>query len=318
MCRIPARVFVVLSLILGLFALATPNGTLSAGGQDKKDKKDQKKDKIDPAKLKPDPKTVEAQKKAAEEYWKEVFEDKAPMAESAHFILVGGKPGTDLPNLASILEQQYAKACKALQLDKEPAPWLGKLTLFLLPDAKKYPHMIRLLQRRKADEDEVASSGSDSMFPHVAACTGKAPGDLGALGNAGVQMSALVLSARAKVPLPVWLNEGFGRATVLHAGAGTALAADRRKASAILNKTARGVDEIFTSTLGPDEQPYLRTSFVDYFAYSGLTAKFIPFIEGFRPDEKGNPGTLETALKKANTTRDNLQTNWHKYAKAFK
>jgi hypothetical protein len=269
--------------------------------------------------LKPDPKKVEAQKKAAEEYWKEVFEaDKVPMAETAHFLIVGGKPGADLLAAGGLLEQQYTRACKVLELEREPTPWQGKLTVYLVPEAKKYPHMIRVFERRKVNEDEIATHDGEGDFPFIAACAGKQPGDLGALGNAGIELGALVVTVRAKTPLPGWLTDGFGRATVLHAGPASALAAERKKASVIVTKSNRGVADIFNDSLKAEEQPYLRSSFADYMAYSGRTAKFLPFIEGFRPDPKGNARNLAEALKNANTNQDELNNNWQKYVKSFK
>lgn len=315
MFRAAGNLFVALAVIVGIAAVVLSSPSREARGQDKKDKKD----KIDPSKLKPDPKLVAAQKKAIEGYWKDVFEmDKAPLAETAHFLVVGGKPGTDPATLGTQLEQQYATACKVLQREQDPAPWQGKLAVYLLPDSKKFPHMIRLLERRNADEDDIGTWDSQGMFPHVVACTGKLPGDMGLVNNAGAQMAAAVLNARAEVLLPGWLNQGFGRATVLHSGPPAALAAERRKAAALLAKNARSLDDVFGSNLGALEQPILRGSLVDYLAYSGQTSKFLPFIEGFRPDEKGNGGNLDTAFKNANTTREQLQNNWHKFAKAFK
>jgi hypothetical protein len=178
--------------------------------------------------------------------------------------------------------------------------------------------MIRVLERRKADEDEVGTFDNDEKFPFVAAAAGKLPGDLGVSGNAGIQLAALVLEVRSKVPLPGWLKEGFGRATVLHSGPAGPLAKERSKASVIVTKSSRTLDDILNSALKPDEQPYLCFSFVDYLAYSGRTTKFLPFIDGFRPDAKGNPGNVDTALKNADTTRVELTTNWQKYAKSFK
>jgi hypothetical protein len=310
------RLFIALNIILGIVALEAQL-PLQAGVQDpKKDIKDPKKDN-------PDPKMVEAQKKAALDYWKDVFEAENPsVVETAHFLVVGGKPGKDhakeLARIGSDLEQQYVKACTVLKMDKNPAPWKGKLTVFIVAEADKYPRMIRVLERRKADDDETGSSDGLGNFPYAVACAGKLPSDLGAAGNAGAHMAALVMTFKVKTPLPEWLNEGFGRATVLHAGPGTALAGDRKKASAIVTKTNRTVDDIFNGNLNPNEQSYLRASFVDYLAYSGRTAKFLPFLEGFRTDANGNAGTVQTALKNANITSADLSANWQKYVKSFK
>jgi hypothetical protein len=310
------RLFIVMTIILGIVALLGQSPP-QAGAQDPK------KDIKDPKKGDPDPKTVEAQKKTALDYWKDVFDAEKPnVAETAHFLMVGGKPGKDhakeLARIGGDLEQQYVKACTVLKMDKNPAPWKGKLTVFIVSEADKYPRMIRGLERRKADDDETGSSDGLGNFPYVVACAGKLPSDLGATGNAGAHMVALVMTFKVKTPLPEWLNEGFGRATVLHVWAGTALAGDRKKASAIVTKSNRTVDDIFNGNLTPNEQSYLRGSIVDYLAYSGRTAKFLPFLEGFRADANGNPGTVQTALKNANITSADLTANWQKYVKTFK
>jgi hypothetical protein len=313
MCRVRGKLLLIVALVVGLLAL--PNASRSASGQDKKDK-------TDPPKVKIDPQKVEAQKKAVELYWKEAFEgeSKPPLVETAHFLMVGvAKPGSDLTASGNLLEQQYTKACKLLELKPDPAPWGGKLTVYLVPDVKKYGQFIRTVERRKVEEDEVACRQIEGDYPYIAACTNKIPGDLGVLNNVGAQLGMLVLEVRLKTTPPAWLNEGFGRATVLHyCGPATALTAERRKASVILTKSNRGLAEVFGNTLKAEEQPYLRSSFIDYLAFSNRTAKFLPLIDSFRPDPKGNPGTLEMALKNVKTTVDELNGHWQTYAKSFK
>jgi hypothetical protein len=282
---------------------------------------DPKKDAKDPQKDDPKTKLILEQKKNAEEYWKDLEGEKALVVETAHFLVLG-KPGKDqakeLAKTGGDLEQQYEKAIAVLQMEKNPAPWSGKLTVFILPDADKYPRMIRLLERRKTADDETGSFDGLGDFPYVVCRAGQMPGDLGAAGNAGVQMAALLMTFKFKTPLPDWLNEGFGRATVLHAGPPAALAADRKKTSQLLTKTNRTVDDIFNNNLNPNEQWYLRGSFIDYLAYSGKTAKFLPFLEGFRLDANGNPGNVQIGLKNANLTSADLSGFWQKHAKSFK
>jgi hypothetical protein len=297
------RAAVVLCLLPA--ALLLPH----AAGQDKKDPKKEAFDK-----------RVQAQKKAATDYWKEIFEtDKVPIGETPRFIMVGGKPGTDLVGVGYVLEQEYALACKLLQRDKEPTPWPGKLTVFLVPEAKQYPHSVRVLLRRKAEDDEVRASDMDPGFPFVVACAGRLPGDLGALANAAIEMTGVVLNYRARATPPLWLVEGFGRAVVIHSAAASSLAAERRKASASLTKTARNLGDVFgEGTLKPEEQPYLRFTVIDYLAFSGRTTKWQPFIDGLLYRRTGRGGSLELALKSAGTSQDELTKNWEKYVKAFK
>jgi hypothetical protein len=296
-----AKLVVAATIILGVGTLPI----MRAGAQDAKTGKI-------------DPKMVATQKAAAEKYWKEAFEsDKVPLVETKHFLVVA-KSAKDATAAGNELEQQLVKARKILEVEKEPLPWQGKLTVLILSDAEKYPRMIRLLERRKAEDGEYGAYEREGEFPFVVASDGGAPGDLGAAANAGVQLATLLLTVRAKTALPVWLNEGFGRATVLNSGPAVNLAADRRKVGAFLKKSNRTLDDIFDGKLDAEEQAPLQGSLVDYLAYSGRTAKFLPFIEGFRMDINGNAGSLDTALKNASITKDQLQNNWLKYARAFK
>lgn len=319
-------------LVIGsVILLALAHDPLSAGGGKDtkatgkdtkttgKDTKTTPKEKIDPAKLKPDANVVKAQKEKAEDYYKTVHEvETVPTYESAHFLLVGSVAGKTLSGIAENLERVYVKATKTLEIAKDPGPWTGKLTIFFLPDAKKYQQMIRVCQRRKAEEDELGSFKDEGPLPHVVATVNKAPGELGPDGAACVYMGAFLLQNRAKTKLPEWLGEGFGRATTLHIWGANVLAADRRRTSAILAKNSRSVNDLNGATLKADEVAFLRASFMDYLAYSGRTAKLIPMLEGFRDDEKGNPGNFNTALTNAKTTADELTKSWHNYAKAFK
>ena len=318
--------FLLFAVVVSSCTLAlAPAGARSSpqgGGKDKstgKDtaKKDTAKDTGKP-KEKLDPAKVKAQHEKAEQYYKEVFEvDTVPHYESAHFLLYG-HGGRALPTVAADLERSYLKATKVLELPKDPGPWPGKLTIYLLPDSQKYPRMVRVAQRRKADEDEFGSIFDDSAFPHVLAATTKAPGNLGIDATASTYMSGYLLQLRAKTKLPDWLTEGFGRATTLYTLGTNYLSADRRKAAAYLTMNSRSIGEVASGNLGADENPPLRASLLDYLAYSGRTSKFLPFIEGFRDDAKGNAGSLNTAFANAKTTDQELSKNWQAYAKALK
>jgi hypothetical protein len=310
-----------------LATLAVVSLTFSAGGQTKdtakgKDTgKDTKtKEKIDPAKLKPDPEKVQLQKQKGEKHYKEIFEvDEAPFHESAHF-LIYGKANRALTNLATDMEEAYSKyGCKALELEPNPGPWPGKLTVFLIHDAKRYPQAIRILQRRKVEEDEIGSYDLEAPVPHVAACPSKTAGEQSVEASACTQMGAWLVSYKAKIRLPDWLGEGFGRATMLRAWGSNILAADRRKAAAYVTKNNRTLTDVITgNNLTPQELPALRASVADYLAYSNRTDKFLPIVSGFQPTPKNTPGSFELGLQKANLNKDDLNKNWTNYAKQFK
>jgi hypothetical protein len=322
MCRSCGQVFFVVAVVAGMLAL-----TLGAGGQTKdtakgKDTgKDTKaKEKIDPAKLKPDPVKVQFQKEKGEKHYKEIFEvEEAPFHESNHF-LIYGKANRALLSLASDIEDAYAKyGCKALDLEPNPGPWPGKLTIFLIHDAKRYPQAVRILQRRKADEDEIGSYDMEGPVPHVTACPSKTLGEQSMEATACTQMGACLVSLKAKTRLPEWLAEGFGRATMLHAWGSNILAADRRKAAAFITRNNRNIGDVITGTgLNTQELPVLRASVADYLAYSNRTDKFLPIVSGFLTNGKNQPGDFNVGLQKANLKQEDLNKNWHNYAKQFK
>jgi hypothetical protein len=137
--------------------------------------------------------------------------------------------------------------------------------------------------------------------------------------TACTQMGAWLVSFKAKTRVPDWLAEGFGRATMLHAWGANVLASDRRKAAAFLNKNNRPISDLISGTnLSGQELPVLRASLADYLAYSNRTDKFLPIVSGFLTNGKNQPGSFDVGLQKANLKQDDLQKNWHNFAKSFK
>jgi len=297
-----------------LIALAAITNSSPTAAQDKSTGKDTPKAKIGQDKGKPDPAKVKEQVAKAQQYYKDALEvETVPVHETAHFVVVGQYPKRPVELIGGELEQGYAKACKVLELQTDPGPWEGKMVVFVLADAKVYPKMVRLTQRRKADEDESASHSTSNTLPHVVVCPGKAPGDLGVGATASTHACAILIDLKAKTRVPDWMSEGFGRAATLQGGPPATLAAERRKASAFLAQNKRTVNDVMADNLKPEELIVLRASLLDYLAFSGRTSKFLPIIQGFPPD-----GNLDMAFKKAGLTREDLSSNWFSYARSFK
>jgi hypothetical protein len=307
-------IFIFACAVAGL-ALAGPVGTGKVGQDTGKGK-----DKIDPSKLKPDPAKVQAQKERGEKLYKEIFEtEEAPFYETSHF-LIFGKSGRTLVSLGGDLEKAYGTewACRALDLPPNPGPWPGKLTIFLIHDAKRYPQAIRILQRRRVDDDEIGMYEMDGSAPFVAACPGKNAGEQSMESTACTQMGAWLVSYKGRTRLPDWLAQGFGRATMLHVWGATTLAADRRKAAAFVTKNNRALGDVTSDNLNAEEMPVLRASVVDYLAYSGRTSKFLPILSGFASDGKNDPGSFNVGLQKAGISEEDLNKNWLKFVKGTK
>jgi hypothetical protein len=301
------------TVLLIAFAVA-----FAADGKAEQDKKAGKPP-AEPPQQPIDPALVKTQIEKALAYYKEALgADKVAVHEAAHFVMVGQGPGKTPAQVATDLESAYVKATKVLELEKEAAAWPGKLVIFLLPDAKNYPRMVRITQRRKADEDECGSHSLQATLAHVVVCPSKTAGDLGMAGTACTQLAGLLAVVKAKTPLPSWLTEGFGRATALYIGPAATLNLERRKALAYLATNKRTANDVFTDKLQGEEFPVLRSSLMDYLAYSGRTAKFVPFLQGFAGDAKKNNGGLDLALRNASFSREELTANWTKYVNGIK
>jgi hypothetical protein len=318
MCRSCGQFLAVGLIITGVLALASPIPGQTSGKDTGKDTA-KGKDKVDPGKLKPDQAKVDLEKEKGEKHYKEIFEteEAPPFHESVHF-LIYGKGNRNLVTFGTDLEQAYAKACKVLELEPNPGPWPGKLTVFLIHDAKRYPQSIRILQRRKADDDEIGSYEMDPPTPHVTACPSKVAGEQSMESTACTQVGAWLISYKAKTRVPEWMGEGFGRATMLHVWGDKILAADRRKAAASINKDKRTLNDIITNNLKAEELPVLRASFMDYLAYSNRTGKFLPILTGFSAPPKNTQASFDAGLKNADISQENLDKNWQAYAKSFK
>src|SRR5262245_3245318 len=74
---------------------------------------------------------AEAQRKLAEEQWKEFLAEKMPASlETEHFLLYGTVGTKELDSCAKTAEKVVPLVKKSLRLEKDPA-WKGKLVLFL-------------------------------------------------------------------------------------------------------------------------------------------------------------------------------------------
>src|SRR5262249_40677189 len=148
-------------------------------------------------------------------------------------------------------------------------PWPGKLTVFLFPERPLLVTFIRGVERRRPEEDDFGSFVVRSDNPHAAAGPGKSKLDPTVEQQAGEQMAAALLAARAGAGLPDWLLAGFGRATWVKTLAPRELIGERKKALAWVTGRKRTAADVYNSTLPAAEAPVLRASLVEYLAYSG-------------------------------------------------
>jgi hypothetical protein len=267
------------------------------------------------------------QKKAAEQHkaalanWKRVFgKDDPPHHETTHLLLYGavpGKPGKSLKEAGAFLESVYALAHKTLELGKDE-PWPGKLTVYLLGDRKQFKAAVRGIERRLPEEEELGSHVIRSDLPHVLAGPPREPFDPGVDGQAGEQLAMALLGAKGGQTVPEWVKVGFGRATVFRAGPANLLAGEHRRAYTWLVKNKRTLRDVYAGSLKPEEEPVLRASLVEYLAYSGKSARFLPFLAGFKPQENRPEPTTEDAFKAANILPDKLNQAWQNWVRLTK
>jgi hypothetical protein len=247
--------------------------------------------------------------------WKKLYaKDKPAHLETDRFLLYGAD-AKNLPEAGALLDKTYDLAAKTLDMEGVKA-WSGKLAVFMVGDRGEFTSLVRILQKRRAEEDEQgAFDVDDEINPHVVA--GPSAG-LSPEQQAAAQVGAALLVRKAGRNVPHWVQVGFGRATALRAGPTKDLAAEhRRVASAIKGK--RTIKEVLGRSLADlEETALLQASLMEYLAYSGRTAKFMPFVKGFQPDEAGTEPKVEAVLESLMMPADKLNAVWKKWAETAK
>lgn len=264
---------------------------------------------------------VAAQHAKALSIWKRLFaEDNAPHVETPHFLVYGVVPGKTLREAGANLEKQYGLALKALEME-QTEPWVGKLAVYCLPSRDGFLAFIRALEQRRLDEGDLGTYDIDDDFPYAAGSPPSGKEGLAVDLSAGAQMSAALLSKKAGRTVPEWIQLAFGRATAYRAASAKDLAAEHKRALTYLVKNKRALQNLFPPSTGmtDDEAAVLRASVLEYLAYSGRTAKFVPFLGGFRViDDTGNPPTFAAGLNAANLTQERLDQVWQAWVRSGK
>jgi hypothetical protein len=259
---------------------------------------------------------VAEQRKAALVNWKRAFpkDESPPALETTHLLIFGRVPGKDLKEIAPTLEKQFDTAREALALDPKDL-WPGKLTVFLVPDAKDYAAFIRRVEKRYPEEGELGSASVRKDPPHVVGGPPRLAVDLAVEAEAGAQIANALLQKKFGTVIPSWVRTGFGRATVTQTAAKAARAAEHRRVLSAISKKKRKAKDAW-GPLDDDEASLIRGSVIEYLAYSGRTKKFLPFLEGFRPTEQRPEPTAEDALKATEIAPERLHLLWLKWLRA--
>ncbi|MFO0968298.1 MAG: hypothetical protein U0793_22305 [Gemmataceae bacterium] len=249
--------------------------------------------------------------------WKRLYAKEAPAhLETDRFLIYGTGDDKKLKDVGLMLDKTYDLAAKTLDMEFVK-PWTGKLAVFVVQDRGEFQSLVRILEKRRAEEDEQGVYEIDDDNPHVLAGPPVFKSDLSAEQHAGAQVGAALLMRKVGRAVPHWAQLAFGRASAVRAGPAKDLSAEHKRA-AMVAKT-RGIKNILgKGSADPEEIAVIQASLMEYLAYSGRTAKFMPFIKGFQVSDTKMEATIEMALEAANLPADKLDGVWKAWVKTLK
>jgi hypothetical protein len=254
---------------------------------------------------------VAGQEARAKAVWKKVAGGaKADQAETEHFLLYGKVPGRKLKEVGALLEKEYALARQVLKLEKED-PWTGKLAVYFFTDRRQFTSFVRNVEKRRPEPEDRGSFVLRGDHPHLAAGPPGESGGATAEAQAGEQLASALLTKVAERSLPDWLTSGFARATWSRCIPPRERAAERRRALKTLLAKKASAQDVYDGNVTGEEAQVLRGSLVDYLAYGPGRNRFLPFINGFKPEENiQQPRTTADALKAARIDPAFLNKRW--------
>jgi hypothetical protein len=257
---------------------------------------------------------VAAQKKQAEANWSAVEAGEFASLETSHLLIYAPKSAEkNLKEIGAVLEKHYAEAARVLGYDAKKAPWVGKITVYLLPEKDQFQAFVRRVEKRRVESGERFSHAVDGDLLHAVAGPSQSKDDFGPEVQAGQQVAAAMMQfkAGAKVPLPDWLLTGFGRATTYRVSPqDKVVLADRKVARDAVPKKKLTAKAVYSAMVDVDELPALSGALAELLAYGPGTGKFTDFLAGFKPEENVERKTTEQALEAAGLKLDRLETAW--------
>lgn len=231
--------------------------------------------------------------------------------ETKNLIVLGTLPDAKVKALGATLEKQYAAAVKALQFANDDPPWSGKLAVYVFSDRADFRSFVRQVEKRSPDDAELGSFRLRDDMPHAAAGPGKGKDAPTAEAQAGYQLAAALLAARAKnVPLPEWLVTGFAKATAAHAGGMSA--GNRKRAARNLGLRFKASDT-WNDMVPLEARQVLAVSVADFVFYGKGVAKPVDFLNGFRPDDEKPVKTATDALSASQLTPEQFDIAYRKW-----
>jgi hypothetical protein len=266
---------------------------------------------ICPAAVRADDATLAKQRQTADAQAKSLQLSSIVNNETRHFILYGTLSDGRLKALGATLEMQYAPAVKALQFANDDPPWSGKLAVYDFTERGDYRSFARQVEKRSPDDAELGSFRLSDDVPHVAAGPGKGKDAPTPEVQAGYQLAAALLAARARnVPLPEWVVTGFGKATAAHA-AGTS-AGGRKRAARNLGVRFKASD-VWNDKAPAEVRHVLAVSVADFVFYGKGVPKPVDFLNGFRPDDEKPMKTATDALSASQLTPEQFDIAYRRW-----
>jgi hypothetical protein len=256
----------------------------------------------------------EAQRKLAEDQWKELLPDKThAFLETDHFLFYGTASPKILDECGKAAEKSLPFIKKALRLDKDPA-WKGKPVIFVLHERSEYTTFERNLAKRNPDRED--RSGFFNLPGWTLITVGPAttntslPYDL----ETTQQVAAAALTAEHGTTLPEWVQTGFGR-SIAYRLAPKAFTKERQLAADYLR--GRSVRDVLSGNLTREQGPVLNGSLVDYLAHGvpQNPALFQTILIAFGLTENG---TMEQALTAVRVSPDAIDAGWRSWVTKVK
>jgi len=260
-----------------------------------------------------DPKLT-AQKKKAQENWA-LLEAGTPIVhETPHLVIFASKSLEGrIKDAGATLEKHYAMAEEALKLDPKKELWPGKLIVYLFAERDEFTSYVRRVAKRRLDPEDTSGRAIEGDMPSVYAGPPRSKQAVNLELHVAEEVAGALLQkkAGARVPVPDWLQVGFGRATTWRIAPRDKATLDARtEARDIMTKKKRSVQQVWNSEVAPEEAVVLRPTLADLLAYGPGASRFPQFVTGFRPQDNQPRRSTEQALETAGIKVDNLAKVW--------
>lgn len=262
---------------------------------------------------------VKAQKAAAEANLKATAVKHAS-AETTDLLVYGGFPEAKVKAYAAVLQKSFASGTRILKAKPEDKLWNGKLTVYLLADARDAKALVQHIERKTVDRRDVyrVSVRGETPFVILPLQTGAKANDAAIVAEAAAYVGAAVLGAKiGGTSPPEWMLLGFGRVAHVRADGPTSarMTAHKQKVKSLLAKT-RGQAfrwSVVEGGQGGTDQELLAASLVEFLAFGPNADKFSALVGALKPGENGESPSFAQALQTLEWPADQFDAAWQKW-----